>query len=249
MNLYNLKELELTPNGNLIIENDESEFAFTINNLIQDLNINHELNYLPVEYILQNFGSSYRLKGDTIEEKEKFRNRQREKEIEHAKLEKLKKKKEMEQVRRNLELDKKERLEKLEKLNNLSSNSHSPSAIFDSSNSNSNSNNSSNSSSNNVISISSCNINTPCSIQVRLPNGNCVKIENTLYGKNTLNDLYQQVLLKISSDGLKDIRFDDLQFRRQYPNMDFDSRQFKKVTLLEAQLVPRGLIVLSVKKH
>ncbi|KAF0979921.1 hypothetical protein FDP41_001074 [Naegleria fowleri] len=243
MSLYTLEQLNLCPNGNIIIENDMTDYGFGEKDLKSD-KTSEPMNYLPVEYFLQYAGSSYRLKGDTWEEKQKFRERQREKDVKQCKLEKIQKKKELDMVRKRLEEDKKERNEKKHQLL-LSSNVHETSTTKD-------------------IHLSSLindkddkshhydslknffTVHSSCSIQVRLPHGGSIVRIDSLLGGNTLKDLFDAIQQNSSA---VNVSMNDCVFIVQFPHAEYDSSVFKRITLLDAKLVPRGSIVLESNRR
>ncbi|KAG2389449.1 hypothetical protein C9374_014009 [Naegleria lovaniensis] len=248
MSLYTLEQLHLCPNGNIIIEKDVSENGFGEKCLKSD-KTSKPMNYLPVEYILQHAGSSYRLKGDTWEEKQKFRERQRDKDVEQSRMEKMNKKKELEMVRKRLEEDKKERNEKKTKQNdsetevNHTQSTHSMTNLH-TDDDDSHDDLKKKKTSNGKSACSSSTLQSPCSIQVRLPNtGSTVKIDSLL-GGNTLKDLLDAIIQ--NTNGVA-VSVKDCVFIVQFPHAEYDSSVFKRTTLLEAKLVPRGSVVLESK--
>ena len=223
---YDLAEVGLCPNGTVIIEKDSTENGFSLSHMKEDTS-SKSITYMPVEYLLEYAGTSYRLKGESWEEKQKFRDRQREKEVQEHKEEKLKKKKELEAVRKRLEEDKKEREMR---------NSKSPSV-----------GSSSSSSPAKQISLSSSlkpsdAKNASCCVQVKIFNGATVKIDS-LIGNNTLHDLFKAVSDKAGLD----VSASETVFMQTFPNKDYESSKFKHTHLYETNVVPRGSLVLELK--
>ncbi|KAL9655399.1 hypothetical protein ABK040_011240 [Willaertia magna] len=112
INNFTLKQVGLYPKGSLFLSID------TINGIDKNLIIKkedynkEEINNLK---LLEEYNNKYKLKGDSYEDKLKFRERQTLLEKEKIKKEKLEKKRELELIRMKLKEDKLERMEKLNK--------------------------------------------------------------------------------------------------------------------------------------
>jgi hypothetical protein len=100
LNTITLQKAELCPNGSIFVEKDEEGFK---------LEEEPQYTYKMIENLRTD--AAWRLKGDDVIAKEKFKNKMKDEEIRRAQKEKAEKKKELELIRKRMEEDKKSRSE------------------------------------------------------------------------------------------------------------------------------------------
>jgi hypothetical protein len=208
-----IEQAGLFPQGSVAVERDDSAHGFKRK---EDEPFKA---YVPIDYL--EAVAPWRLKGDSHEEKEKFRSKMRVKEIQEKEREKKEKKKELEKIRIQMEDDKRLREEKKRK---KSPNDNEPSPKH--------------------MSTSPKNLDetSSCLLQVRLREGATMQVSSLVAG-DTLQKLRETLLHegKIDHD-------DQFTFVVPFPRAEYERATFKRVRLLDIGLAPKGIVVVQFKK-